>query len=260
MKFLMVGDVMGFPGENALNKFLAKRAEDYDFIIVNGENVDKCYVITPNIAKNMFLNGVDVITLGNHSFDKRDIFSYLDKENRIVRPYNMHEGAPGAGYTIINKNGIKICVISIQGKIYMSNTMECPFKSIDNLLEKIKNKVEIIIIDFHAEVTSEKIAMGWNVAGKVSAIYGTHTHVQTADDKILLGKTAYISDVGMTGGHGGVIGMDKKNVLYRFKTGMPTQLKVCEDDVRINAIEVIIDEKTGYAKKINKINIGYEEI
>ena len=251
---------MGFPGENALNKFLAKRGGNYDFIIVNGENVDKGYGITPNIAKNMFLNGVDVITLGNHTFDKRDIFSYLDKETRIVRPYNMHEGAPGIGYTIINKNDINICVISLQGKVYMSNTMECPFKSIDTLLEKVKNKADIIIIDFHAEVTSEKIAMGWNVAGKVSAIYGTHTHVQTADNKLLLVKTAYISDVGMTGGHAGVIGMDKKNVLYRFKTGMTTQLKVCEEDIRINAIEVEIDEKTGYAKKIDKINMSYEEI
>lgn len=260
MKILVIGDVVSKSGQDTLNKYLAKRSKNYDFIIVNGENAHKGFGITPSIANDMFYNGVDVITLGNHSFDNKEIYNYLENENRIIRPYNLSKYAYGKGYTIIEKNNKKIAVINLQGKVYMNTTSICPFISIDNLIDKLKNNVDIIIVDFHAEVTSEKVAMGWNLAGKVSLIYGTHTHVQTADEKILLNSTAYITDVGMTGSHDGVIGMNKKEVLYRFKTGLKAKYVACDTGNKINGIEVEIDDTTNKAIKINRINIFYEEI
>lgn len=259
MKFLLVGDIVGKIGHSTLNKFLAKRGKDYDVIIVNAENINDGFGIVPQLANDLFYNGVNVITLGNHSFDKKEIYDYLNKENRIIRPYNFSKEANGKGYTIIEKNSKKIAVINLQGRIYM-NTILCPFEAIDNLLEELKDKVDIIVIDFHAELTSEKQAMAWNVAGKVSIIYGTHTHVQTADERILLGKTAYITDVGMTGGHDGVIGMNKKEVISKFKNALPIKFSVCEENKRINAIEVLVDDNSHRAIKIKRINMGYEEI
>lgn len=259
MKFLFIGDVVGEPGEETLMKFLAKRSKNYDFIVINGENIDKGFGITPQLAKNILSSNVDVITLGNHTFDKKEIYEYLNVEKRIIRPYNYSRNSPGRGYTIIKKNGKNIAVVSLQGKVYM-NSQNCPFNSIDELLIELKKISDIIIVDFHAEVTSEKIAMGWNLAGKVSVVYGTHTHVQTADERLLLNKTAYITDIGMTGGFDGVIGMEKKKIIKKFKDGLPTRYTVCEENKRINAIEVIIDKETNYARKITRINLAYDEI
>ncbi len=259
MKFLLVGDIVGYQGEDTLNKYLAKHGEKYDVIVVNAENIDNGFGITSQKASNLLNNGVDVITLGNHSFDKKDVYEYLNKTKRVIRPYNFSDKAPGNGYTIIEKKNKKIAIVSLQGKVYM-NTLHCPFIAIDSLLEDLKEKVDIIVVDFHAEVTSEKRAMGWNVAGKVSIIYGTHTHVQTADESILNNKTAYITDVGMTGGHDGVIGMNKKEVIQKFKTGLPVKFTVCETNKKINAIEVLVDDKTNYAVDIKRINLKYEEI
>ncbi|WP_156300297.1 TIGR00282 family metallophosphoesterase [Streptobacillus canis] len=259
MKFLIVGDVVGLPGEDTLFKFLAKRSKNYDVIIVNAENIDKGFGILPNNAKSMFNYGVDVITLGNHTFDKKEIYEYLDKEERIIRPYNFSKETPGKGHTIITKNNIKIAVINLQGKVYM-NTNHCPFLAIDELIEELKEKVNIIIVDFHAEVTSEKNAMGWNLAGKASLVYGTHTHIQTADERILLNKTGYITDIGMTGGHDGIIGMNRKEIIKKFKDGMPARFSVCEENKRINGIEVEIDPKNGKTLNITRLNLSYEEI
>lgn len=260
MKIVFIGDVVGKPGEEALNKFISKRSSEYDVLIVNGENIDKGFGITESIAKNLLKNGVDVITLGNHSFDKRDVYDFLNKEERIIRPYNFSITNPGKGYTIFSKNSKRIAVINLQGKVYMNNSIICPFYAIDNLLEELKDKADIFIVDFHAELTSEKMAMGWNLAGKVTAICGTHTHVQSADEKILFNHSAYITDVGMTGGHNGVIGMNRKESINRFKTGLPTKLFVCEEDVRLNGVEILVDDVTNKAIKINRINLGYGEI
>ncbi|NYV27258.1 TIGR00282 family metallophosphoesterase [Streptobacillus felis] len=259
MKFAIIGDVVGLPGEDTLFKFLSKRAKNYDFIIVNAENIDRGFGIVPNNAKSMFNYGVDVITLGNHTFDKKEIYDYLNNEERIIRPYNFSKENPGKGYAIIKKNNVKIAVISLQGKVYM-NTNHCPFLAVDELIEELKSEVDIIIVDFHAEVTSEKNAMGWNLAGKASLVYGTHTHIQTADERILLNKTGYITDVGMTGGHDGIIGMNKKEIIKKFKDGMPTKYTVCEENKRINGIEVVIDPKNGKTTSITRINLSYEEI
>ncbi|ACZ01401.1 TIGR00282 family metallophosphoesterase [Streptobacillus moniliformis] len=259
MKFAIIGDVVGLSGENVLFKFLSKRGDNYDFIIVNAENIDKGFGILPNNAKSMFNYGVDVITLGNHSFDKKEIYNYLDSEHRIIRPYNFSKNSPGKGYTIIKKNDVRIAVVSLQGKVYM-NAVNCPFLAIDELYEEIGDKADIIIVDFHAEVTSEKNAMGWNLAGKASLVYGTHTHIQTADERILLNKTGYITDIGMTGGHDGVIGMNRKEIIKKFKDGMPVRYTVCEENKRINGIEVEIDTKTGKTLSIDRINLSYEKI
>lgn len=259
MKFLIIGDVVGEPGRNILFKFLEKRKQNYDFIIVNGENSAAGFGITAKIAEQMFSRGVDVITMGNHTWDKREIYSYMNDNKNIVRPINFTSEAPGRGYTIVEKKGIKIGVINAQAKVFMP-PIACPFLEIDKIIPKIQEETNIIILDFHGEATSEKQAMGWNLSGKASLVYGTHTHVQTADERILPGGTAYITDVGMTGGHDGILGMNKRESIQRFKDGMPTRYTVCEENPKINGIEVEINEKTGKAENINRINLHYDEV
>ena len=259
MKFLMIGDVVGEPGRRILLKFLEKRKSNYDFIIVNGENAAAGFGITPKIAKQFLEKGVDVITLGNHTYDRKEIYTYLDEERRIIRPQNYHPSNSGHGYVTITKNNTKITVVNLQGKVFMQS-IACPFLAIDEIIPSLKEKSNIIIVDFHAEATSEKQAMGWNLAGQVSAIYGTHTHTQTSDNKILNGITGYITDIGMTGGHNGVLGMNKRESLKRFKTGFSEKYVPCEEGLRINGIEAIIDEKTGKCMSINRIDLGYDEV
>lgn len=259
MKFLMIGDVVGKPGREILFKYLEKNKQNYDFIIVNGENAASGFGITPKIAIQFLAKGIDVITLGNHTYDRKEIYSYLDEEKRIIRPYNYHPTNSGHGYVIINKKGVKIGVVNLQGKVFMQ-PISCPFLAIDELAPKLKNNCDILIVDFHAEATSEKQAMGWNLAGIATVIYGTHTHTQTADNKILMGKTAFITDIGMTGGHDGVLGMNKRESLKRLKTGFSERYTPCEENLRINGIEVQIDDKTYKPISITRINVGYNEI
>ena len=259
MKFLIIGDIVGRPGRNTLFKYLEKRKQDYDFIIVNGENSAGGFGINVKIAKEMFERGVDVITLGNHSWDKREIYAYINEQKNLIRPINYTKEAPGNGYTIVAKNGVKVAVINAQCKVFMP-PIACPFLAVEEVLPKIKEETDIIILDFHGEATSEKQAMGWNLTGRVSAVYGTHTHTQTADERILPGGTAYISDIGMTGGHDGILGMNRRESIQRFKDGMPTRYSVCEENLRINGIELEVDENTGKAVYIKRINMGYDEI
>ncbi|VWL85153.1 TIGR00282 family metallophosphoesterase [Oceanivirga miroungae] len=259
MKMVMIGDVVGEPGRDILYKFLEKRKNDYDFIIVNGENAASGFGITPKIAKSFLDKGVTVITLGNHTYDRKEIYSYLDEEKRIIRPLNYHEANSGHGYVVVNKNGVRVAVINLQGKVFMQ-PIACPFLAIDDFIPKIKDKVDIIIVDFHAEATSEKQAMGWNLAGNVSVIYGTHTHTQTSDDRILYGKTGFITDIGMTGGFDGVLGMNKRESLKRLKEGFSSRYVPCEENLRIHGIECIVNEKTGFCESIKRLDLGYDEI
>lgn len=259
MKFLIIGDVVAEIGRNTLYKYLEKYKNDYDMIIVNGENSAAGFGITPKIANEFFKKGVDVITLGNHTYDRKEIYDYLNTEEDIIRPYNFHSNAPGKGYVIKERNGVKVAVINLQGKVYM-NTIACPFLAIDDLLEKLKNKVDLIVLDFHAEATSEKQAMGYNVDGRAQIVFGTHTHIQTSDSKILENGTAYITDVGMTGPHGGVLGMEKANIIKRFKDNLPTRFSPSEKEPRINGIIVEVDKNTKKAKSIERIDLAYEEI
>ncbi|WP_067142105.1 TIGR00282 family metallophosphoesterase [Oceanivirga salmonicida] len=259
MKIVMIGDVVGNPGREILFKFLEKRKNDYDFIIVNGENAAAGFGITPKIAKQFFDKGVNVITLGNHTYDRKEIIPYLNDEEKIVRPYNYHSNNSGHGYVIVNKNGVKIGVVNLQGKIFMQ-PISCPFLAIDELAPRLKEEVDILIVDFHAEATSEKQAMGWNLAGIASVIYGTHTHTQTSDNRILYGKTGFITDIGMTGGADGVVGMNKKESLKRFKEGFSGRYVPCEDNLMINGIVTEIDEKTGKCLSIERISLEYGEV
>ena len=255
MKFLIIGDIVGRPGRTTLFKYLEKRKQNYDFIIVNGENSAGGFGINVKIAKEMFNRGVDVITLGNHSWDKREIYAYINEQKNLIRPINYTKEAPGKGYTIVEKNGVKVAVINAQCKVFMP-PIACPFLAVEEVLPRIKEQTD----DFHGEATSEKQAMGWNLSGKVSAVYGTHTHTQTADERILPGGTGYISDIGMTGGHDGILGMNRKESIQRFKDGMPTRYSVCEENLRINGIELEVNEKTGRAVSIKRVNMGYDEI
>ena len=259
MKVLIIGDVMGKPGRDAMKEFLDKKKNDYDFVIVNGENAAAGFGITPQIADECFELGVDVITSGNHIWDKKELYPYLDENRNILRPLNYPKGVPGFGYTIKeNGKGEKIAVINIQGRVFMPE-VDSPFQRIEEAIEEIKKETKNIIVDFHAEATSEKLAMGWYLDGRVSAVYGTHTHVQTADERILEKGTGFINDVGMTGSHDSIIGMTIETVLPKFLTSLPSRFEVATGNVKVNGIELHID-KEGSCKEINRINVSIEEL
>ncbi len=235
---LFLGDVIGKPGRRAVAEYLPKNRAD--FVVINGENLAGGIGITGRTAAEMLALGVDAITTGNHVWKKKEVATYLMEEERVIRPLNYPRGTPGFGYTIVKKNDISLCVANIEGRIFM-NSLDCPFRAMEEFLEVQKPQMPVII-DFHAEATSEKIAMGWFLDGKVAAIMGTHTHVQTSDNRVLPGGTGYITDAGMTGPSDSVIGMDKKGVLERFYTQMPQKFEVGKDDVEVQGVLLTIDK------------------
>lgn len=254
MKVLIIGDIVGRPGRNSLKTYLEKYRDKYDFIIVNGENSAAGFGITEKIAEEFLSWGVDVISGGNHSWDKKEIYEYMDKTDRLLRPYNFPENVAGKGYCIHkDKKGNKIAVISLQGRVFMT-PIDCPFKTLENLVKEISKETKNIIVDFHAEATSEKIALARFISGKVSLIYGTHTHVQTADERIFEDGTAYISDVGMTGSQNGVIGTVADAVINKFLTSLPQKFEIAEGNEYVNGIEIEIDELSGKSLNISRIN------
>ena len=261
MNILIIGDICGSPGRQATKKYIEKIKIEYgiDFVIANGENSAGGVGITKPVLDELYSLGIDVVTTGNHIWDKKDVFEFIEDEPYLVRPANYPQTSPGQGFCIYDYQSIKIGIINISGRTFMS-ALDCPFQVVDTILAKIKTLCDIIIVDFHAEATSEKLAMGWNFDRKVSLVYGTHTHVQTADERILPGGTAYITDVGMTGGHDGILGMNRKESIQRFKDGMPTRYSVCEENIRINGLEVEIDEITGKAESIKRISMNYNEV
>ena len=254
MKILCIGDLVGNPGLEKLKKELAiiQEAENIDFTIVNGENVGSGMGMTKRDYNELCKLNIDVITMGNHTWGKMDIFSFIN-ENNIIRPANYSKGVPGHGYSIIEKNDKKIAVINLIGRTDMPVQSENPFLCVDKIINKIKDEVDIIIVDFHAEATAEKIAMGYYLDGRVNAIFGTHTHVQTADEKILSGGTAYITDIGMTGPSDSVIGMDKQVSIKRFVTSLPERYRVAEGESILNGIVVEINDKDCKTKSIYRI-------
>lgn len=254
MKILCIGDLVGNPGLEKLKKELAviQEAENIDFTIVNGENVASGMGMTKRDYNELCKLNIDVITMGNHTWGKMDIFSFIN-ENNIIRPANYSKGVPGHGYSIIEKNDKKIAVINLIGRTDMPVQSENPFLCVDKIINKIKDEVDIIVVDFHAEATAEKIAMGYYLDGRVNAIFGTHTHVQTADEKILSGGTAYITDIGMTGPSDSVIGMDKQVSIKRFVTSLPERYRVAEGDSILNGIVVEINDKDCKTKSIYRI-------
>ena len=259
MRILMIGDVVGRPGRKAVKETLQTIRQELklDMIIANGENAAGGTGITSEIANDLFNYGVDVLTMGNHVWDKKDIIPYIEKEQKILRPANYPPGTPGRGSGIYFINSFEVGVINLSGRIYLSD-LDCPFRLADEHIENIYKKTKIILVDFHAEATSEKVALGWYLDGRVSAVVGTHTHVQTADERVLPNGTAYITDLGMTGPLNSVIGVKKELVLQKFTTQMPVRFEVADGSYQFNAVVVEVDENTGMAKGIERVhNIEY---
>jgi len=258
LKVLFIGDVIGRPGRQAVKQLLPGLVDEHgiDFVIANGENAAAGFGITEHVARELFDTGIGALTGGNHLWDKKDSVGYVSKEGRILCPANYPEGAVGARSGIFEaRDGARIGVFCLQGRVFMP-ALDCPFRVADGMVEKLSKETDAIIVDVHAEATSEKVALGWHLDGRVSAVIGTHTHVQTADERILPKGTAYITDAGMTGGFDGVIGMDKEAVLKRFLTGMPQKFETAEGDVRFNGIVLEIDTNKGRSVTIRRVAIG----
>jgi len=256
MKILAVGDIVGENGLNKLKEILPnlKQREKIDFVIVNGENAAGGMGITEKHFKQILFAGADVVTLGNHTWSKKDIFGFIDDE-KIIRPANYPKGVVGKGYNIYNCKNKKIAVINLIGRTNMGILAENPFLEADNIIEKVKDKVDYIIIDFHAEATAEKIALANYLDGRVSIIFGTHTHVQTADEIVLPKGTAYITDIGMTGPMDSVIGMDKKASIKRFVTTLPEKYKIADGESKFNSCLFNINDENGKIEDIKRINL-----
>lgn len=256
MIVLFVGDIVGSSGRKALRYNLPYLKKKYcpDFIIVNGENAAGGRGITGAIAREFFDLGVHCITMGNHTWDNKDIFEWIDQEPRVIRPANFPDGAPGRGTAVLRQGDKQLALINLQGRTFLP-PLDDPFAMADRLAGELRGVTRCIFVDFHAEATSEKIAMGWHLDGKVSAMVGTHTHVQTHDERILPQGTAYVTDVGMTGSHEGVLGMKRDAVLYRFQTQLPARFHADEGKWQFHAVVVDIDESTGKSRRIELIRI-----
>lgn len=256
MNILMIADVVARPGRMAVLHNLKKIREKYDIDIatMNAENVAGGFSITPPIADEFFANGIDLMTSGNHIFDKGEVIPYLEKTAKLLRPANYPPTSPGKGLFVGEINGFKIAVLNILGRVFMP-PVDDPFRVANECVKAIPDDVKIRLVDMHCEATSEKYAMGWFLDGRVSAVVGSHTHVQTADERILDKGTAYITDVGMTGSYAGVIGMNKDDVLERFTKVPARRAEHSKGNVWICAVVIEIDETTGKATKIERIKI-----
>jgi metallophosphoesterase (TIGR00282 family) len=260
MKILCIGDIVGKPGRLALNALLQKLIEQHsvDFVVANGENSAGGSGITARLAKYLFRCGCDVITLGDHVWDQKELEQHLDEIPALLRPSNLPPNNPGKGWCIVEaKNGKKVAVVNLLGRVFMRYHVPCPFYELDAILDKIKDQTNIIIVDFHAETTSEKVALGHYADGRVSALFGTHTHVQTADHHILAGGTAYITDLGMTGPYDSVIGQNKRHIIERFKTCRPVRFCVAQNDINISGVLIDVNETTGKAENIELFRQPY---
>jgi len=260
MNILFIGDIIGAPGRSIVKEFLPKIKEEYNicFTIANVENSAGGFGITPQVLNELFSYGIDVGTSGNHIWDKKEIMQVIDLEERLLRPANYPDGVAGRGSNVFTtKDGYKIGVLNLEGRVYLHN-LNCPFNVAKLEIKKLKEKTNIIIIDFHAEVTSEKIALGWYLDGEVSAVIGTHTHIQTADEVILTHGTAYITDVGMTGPYDSVIGIKKEIALQRFLFQLPIKFEVASNKVKLCGVVIDIDVDSGKAVSIQRISIDKE--
>lgn len=255
MRILFIGDIVGKPGREIIRKTLPgfREKEKIDCVIANGENGAGGSGLTPRIAEELLDSGVDVLTSGDHIWKRKEIYDFLDLTDRLIRPANYPKGVPGKGSTVVEIKGAgKVGVINLIGRVFME-AVDCPFDSVRREMEKIRKETPVIVVDMHAEATSEKVAMGWYLDSAVSAVVGTHTHIQTADEKILRGGTAYITDCGMTGPYDSVIGRKKEQILTRFLTQLPTRFEMATDGVEMHGVIVDVDEKTGKALSIRRV-------
>jgi metallophosphoesterase (TIGR00282 family) len=253
VKILMIGDIVGGPGRRVVGQVVPRwRAEErVDFVVANAENAAGGRGVSATIAEDLLSNGIDVITLGDHTWDQRDLAAFLDRESRIVRPLNFAPGCPGRGATTVDGPGGRVTVISAIGRVFMK-PYDCPFRAVTGLLDRTAPG-GIILVDFHAEATSEKIVFGRYFDGRVSAVVGTHTHVQTADDRVLPKGTAYITDLGMTGPRDSAIGRELEGVTTSMLSGMPSKFEVAGNDVGLEGVLIDVDESTGKARRIKRI-------
>jgi metallophosphoesterase (TIGR00282 family) len=260
MQLLFIGDVVGGTGRRALEAVLPKLRKQYepDFVVVNGENSAGGLGINERIARGWLDGGeIDAITLGNHAYKQRDVYDYLDREQRIVRPANYPKGNPGRGSTVVTNDAGRLAVVNLSGTVFL-DAARSPFSEVDAQLSELRGKADWTLVDFHAEATSEKVAMGWYLDGRVTACVGTHTHVPTADARVLPGGTAYISDVGMTGPRGGVIGVKREQVLKRFTTMMPVKFETSDEDPWVMGVAIEAGED-GRARSIEQILVPADQ-
>jgi len=260
MKVLMIGDVVARPGRLAVLERIQDLREQHavDLVVMNAENVAGGFSITPRLADELFANGIDVMTSGNHIFDKREVIPYIEKQPRLLRPANYPPGTPGKGMWTGEVGGVQVAVLSLMGRVFMPPADD-PFRTADGLIKSLAPEVKVRLVDMHCEATSEKSAMGWFLDGRASAVVGTHTHVQTADERILPNGTAYLTDIGMTGSYSGVIGMDRQDVIARFTTVITRRAEHSTGDVRICAALIDIDEATGRAREISRLSLKHEQ-
>ena len=259
MKVLMIGDVVAKPGRIAVLERIQDLREQHqiDFVVVNVENVAGGFSITPRYAKEFLRSGVDVMTSGNHIFSKTEIVDYIQHERRLLRPANYPPSTPGSGVWIGEVNGVSVAVINIMGRLFMP-PVDDPFRTIDEVLSTVNEKIRVRLVDMHAEATAEKRAMGWYLDGRVSAVLGTHTHVQTADEQVLTAGTAYLTDIGMTGSYAGVLGVERSCSISRFTSVPMRRIEHSEGDVRICAAIIDIDERSGSARDIFRLSIKHQ--
>jgi metallophosphoesterase (TIGR00282 family) len=258
MNVLMVGDIFAEPGRAALAKLLPRLRQEYaiDFTVVNIENAAGGFGVTPQIARACLEGGgIDVLTSGNHIWDKKEIIEYIAKENLLLRPANFPAGTPGAGYITAKAGPHRVGVINLMGRVFM-NPIDCPFRKADEIIEEMRRETPVILVDMHSEATSEVMALGWYLNGRVSAVVGTHRHVQTADERVLPdGGTAYITDLGMTGPVDSVIGVDKDLIIQRFLTQMPIRFEPAKGPAALRGVVIAVDPETGRASSIQRLNV-----
>lgn len=262
MNILFVGDIVGRPGREMVRKGLRALIERHgvDLVIANVENAAAGFGITKDLGDALLAYGVDVMTSGNHIWDKKEAIDYIATEPRLLRPANYPAGVPGRGsYVAQTGDGRAIGVINVMGRVFMLS-IDDPFTVALREIEAIRHRTRVIVVDFHAEATSEKVAMGWHLDGKVTAVLGTHTHVQTADERILPNGTAYITDAGMTGPHDSIIGMDRESSLVRFLSGMPSKFEPATGNPRLNGVMVEADDRTGRATRVTRVNCSEQDL
>jgi metallophosphoesterase (TIGR00282 family) len=256
MNILMVGDVFGDPGRAAVAKLVPRLRQEHaiDFCVVNVENSAGGSGVTPAMARQFLEQGADVMTSGNHIFNRREIVEYIAKENLLLRPANYPAGTPGPGHVTVKCGPHKVAVLNLMGRVFM-NPIDCPFQKADEIVPELRRQTPIVLVDMHCEATSESIAMGWHLDGRVSAVVGTHRHVQTADERVLPGGTAYITDLGMTGPTEGVIGVDREIILQRFLTQMPARFEPAKGPAALHGVVIVLDPESGRASDIRRLRV-----
>lgn len=261
-RILFIGDIVGRPGRELVRRGLAAIVAHHriDLVIANGENAAAGFGITPDIADDLLNYGIHVLTGGNHTWDKKEIVPYLAEQPRLLRPANFPAGTPGKGRVLVHAaNGVPVTVINVMGRVFMT-AIDDPFRVVLQEMDAAKRDGSIVVVDFHAEATSEKVAMGWHLDGRATLVVGTHTHVPTADARVLPQGTAYITDVGMTGPHDSVIGVERGAIIQRFLTGLPQRFETATENPRLNGVVVAADEVTGRATSIERLGLSLADI